>query len=130
MMVNPNHPRRIVVIDDDTEISQSLHLVLTATGYEVVVARDGVAGLLECERLRPDLVILDMMMPKQSGFLVLETLRQHQTFPSRVIMITANDGDRHREYAKQLGVDAYIQKPFSMESFLTEVDRVLKKDES
>ena len=65
------------------------------------------------------------MMPKRSGFLVLETLRQLDTDPTRVIMITANEGNRHKEYAEQLGVDAYIRKPFPMETLIAEVQRLL-----
>ena len=116
---------RVLLVDDDPEISESMRLTLEATGYEVLSARDGNAGLVLAERENPDLIILDMMMPKRSGFLVLEALRQSKTFPSRIIMITANDGNRHREYAKQLGVDAYIRKPFPMDVLLTTMARVL-----
>lgn len=116
---------RVLLVDDDPEISESMRLTLEATGYEVLAARDGNAGLVLAERENPDLIILDMMMPKRSGFLVLEALRQSKTFPSRIIMITANDGNRHREYAKQLGVDAYIRKPFPMDVLLSTMEKVL-----
>lgn len=116
---------RVLLVDDDPEISESMRLTLEATGYEVLAARDGNAGLVLAERENPDLIILDMMMPKRSGFLVLEALRQSKTFPARIIMITANDGNRHREYAKQLGVDAYIRKPFPMDVLLSTMERVL-----
>ncbi|MDO5552993.1 MAG: response regulator [Planctomycetia bacterium] len=118
---------KVLVIDDDPEISESIRIALEVTGYDVVVARNGSAGLALAERLNPDLIILDMMMPKRSGFLVLETLRQTRKVPNRVIMITANEGTRHKDYAKELGVDEYIHKPFPMDVLLEAVVRVLHK---
>ena len=78
------------------------------------------------EKEDPDLVILDMMMPKRSGFLVLEKLRKTRAIPMRVIMITANEGSRHKAYADMLGVDDYIRKPFAMDKLVDCVDRLLK----
>lgn len=119
--------KRILIVDDDPEISESTRLALEALGYEVEVARDGSTGLALAERRRPDLMILDMMMPKRSGFLVLETLRQIDDFPTRIIMITANEGNRHKEYAEKLGVDAYIRKPFPMDELIDAIERVLNE---
>lgn len=118
-------PRRILLVDDDAEIVESMRTVLESKGYEILVARDGNQGLLLAERDRPDLVILDMMMPKRSGFLVLEKLRRSHPFPVRVVMITANEGSRHKAYAEMLGVDDYIRKPFSMDRLLHSVERLL-----
>ena len=78
------------------------------------------------EREDPDLVILDMMMPKRSGFLVLEKLRRTRPVPIRVIMITANEGSRHKAYAEMLGVDDYIRKPFAMDRLLESVARLVE----
>jgi len=77
------------------------------------------------ERDDPDLLILDMMMPRRSGFLVLEKVRRTRPVPLRVIMITANEGNRHKAYAEILGVDDYIRKPFAMDRLLESVDRLL-----
>ena len=107
--------KRILLVDDDAEIVESLRLALEANGYNVLVARDGNQGLALSERENPDLVILDMMMPKRSGFLVLEKMRRTRETPMRVIMITANEGSRHKAYAEMLGVDDYIRKPFPMD---------------
>jgi len=98
---------------------------LEARGYAVLVARDGNQGLAMAEREDPDLVILDMMMPKRSGFLVLEKLRRSRRVPLRIIMITANEGSRHKAYAEMLGVDDYIRKPFPMDRLMDSVDRLL-----
>ncbi|RMF87357.1 MAG: response regulator [Planctomycetota bacterium] len=117
--------KRILLVDDDAEIIESMRMALEAMGYEILVARDGNQGLAMVDRERPDLVILDMMMPKRSGFLVLERLRQSQAFPMRVIMITANEGSRHKAYAEMLGVDDYIRKPFPMDRLIDSVNRLL-----
>ncbi len=116
---------RILIVDDDYEIVESVRIPLEAKGYEVLVARDGNQGLAMVEREDPDLVILDMMMPKRSGFLVLEKLRRTRRVPTRVIMITANEGSRHKAYAEMLGVDDYIRKPFAMDRLLGSVGRLL-----
>ena len=82
-------------------------------------------GIAVAERENPDLVILDMMMPKRSGFLVLEKLRREYGHPIHIIMVTANEGNRHRAYAEMLGVDDYIRKPFAMERLLESVQKLL-----
>jgi DNA-binding response OmpR family regulator len=118
--------KKILLVDDDREIVESMRIALDASGYETMVARDGNQGLAMVEREDPDLVILDMMMPKRSGFLVLERLRRTRPVPVRVIMITANEGSRHKAYAEMLGVDDYIRKPFAMDRLLDSVGRLLK----
>lgn len=117
--------KRVLLVDDDSEIVDSMQTVLESRGYEVMVARDGNQGLAMAEQESPDLVILDMMMPKRSGFLVLERLRRSHSVPLRVIMITANEGSRHKAYAEMLGVDDYIRKPFAMDRLLESVNRLL-----
>lgn len=117
--------QRVLIVDDDHEIVESVRFALEANGYEVLVARDGNQGLAMAEREDPDLVVLDMMMPKRSGFLVLEKLRRSRPVPLRVIMITANEGSRHKAYAEMLGVDDYIRKPFAMDRLMESVKRLL-----
>ena len=117
--------KRILLVDDDAEIIESLRLALEANGYTVLIARDGNQGLALSERENPDLVILDMMMPKRSGFLVLEKMRRTRDTPLRVIMITANEGSRHKAYAEMLGVDDYIRKPFPMDRLIESVQRLI-----
>ncbi len=117
--------KRVLIVDDDREIADSVRYALQSRGYEVLLARDGNQGLAMAEREDPDLMILDMMMPKRSGFLVLEKLRRTRSFPLRIIMITANEGSRHKAYAEMLGVDDYIRKPFAMERLMESVDRLL-----
>ena len=121
----PESPLCILVVDDDVEIGQSVRFALEAKGYKVLNATDGNQGLALAETEDPDLIILDMMMPKRSGFLVLEKLRRSRPVPTRIIMITANEGNRHKEYAELLGVDDYIRKPFQMDRLLESVERLL-----
>ena len=115
----------VLVVDDDREIAESLRCALSAEGYHVSVATDGNQGVAYAEAKHPDLVILDMMMPRRSGFLVLERLRQYSDDPVPVIMITGNEGSRHREYAEMLGVSDYIHKPFTMDRLITSVTNLL-----
>ena len=117
--------KRVLIVDDDAEIVESIRFALETKGYEILIARDGNQGLSMAEREDPDLVILDMMMPKRSGFLVLEKLRRTRPVPMRVIMITANEGSRHKAYAEMLGVDDYIRKPFAMDRLVDSVQRLL-----
>ncbi len=97
--------KRVLIVDDDFEIIEAVRYALEGAGHEVVVARDGNQGLALAERENPDLMILDMMMPKRSGFLVLEKLRRLRDEPLPVIMITGNEGSRHKAYA-ELSVSA------------------------
>jgi len=117
--------KRVLLVDDDPEIIDAIRYALEAKGFQIFIARDGNQGLAMAEREDPDLVILDMMMPKRSGFLVLEKLRRTREVPVRVIMITANEGSRHKAYAEMLGVDDYLRKPFAMDKLVDSVQRLL-----
>ncbi len=116
--------KTVLLVDDDAEVLGAMRVVLERRGYRVVSAADGNMGLAVAEREAPDLVIVDMMMPKKSGFLVLEKLKGRNRTTPRVIMITANEGSRHRAYAEMLGVDDYIRKPFAMDKLLDSVARL------
>ncbi len=116
--------KTILLVDDDPEILNAMRLVFDKRGYRVLTASDGNMGLAVAERDAPDLVIVDMMMPKKSGFLVLEKLKARNREVPRVIMITANEGSRHRAYAEMLGVDDYIRKPFAMDRLVESVEKL------
>lgn len=120
--------KKVLLVDDDEEIIMSMKIALESRGYQVLTANDGNAGLAVVERDRPDLMITDMMMPKRSGFLVLEKLRtsdDQNKNVMKVIMVTGNEGNRHKEYAEQLGVDDYIRKPFAMERLIESVEKLI-----
>jgi DNA-binding response OmpR family regulator len=116
---------KILIVDDDPEIIESLRYALETNGYEVIIARDGNQGVALAERELPDLMILDMMMPKRSGFLVLEKLRRANELKIPVIMVTGNEGSRHKAYAELLGVNDYIRKPFPMDRLLGAIRKLL-----
>ncbi|WP_254510333.1 response regulator transcription factor [Anatilimnocola floriformis] len=115
--------KRILLVDDDAEIIDAMRYALESKGYTILVARDGNQGLAIAESDQPNLVILDMMMPKRSGFLVLEKLRRIPEASTKVIMITANEGSRHKAYAEMLGVNEYLRKPFAMDKLIDAVQR-------
>jgi DNA-binding response OmpR family regulator len=116
--------KTILVVDDDIELSDGLRVVLEKLGYRVIQARDGQQGKQMVYQHRPDLMILDMMMPRMGGYPVLEHFKGKTDAPP-VIMITANEGSRHKAYAEYLGVVDYIRKPFAMERLLEAVHRAL-----
>jgi DNA-binding response OmpR family regulator len=118
-------PRRILLIEDDREISSTLSSVLDGAGYHVLTASNGIDGQRLIEAERPDLVITDMMMPRLGGFPVLEFLKTLSD-PPKVIMITANEGGRHKAYAEMLGVVDYLRKPFAMDVLLEAVRKALE----
>lgn len=117
---------KILIVDDDPSIIRTMSEALRPQGFEVVSAPDGNQGLACIEFFKPDVVILDLMMPKRSGLLVLEGMREmDQYIPA--IMVTGNDGTRHRHYAEILGVDAYLTKPIRVELLVRTVKRVLEE---
>ena len=116
--------KTILVVDDDLELSEGLRVVLEKQGHRVIQARDGHQGKKLVYDQRPDLVILDMMMPRMGGYPVLEHFKDKPDAPP-IIMITANEGSRHKAYAEYLGVIDYIRKPFAMERLLDAVERGL-----
>jgi DNA-binding response OmpR family regulator len=117
-------PKTILVVDDDRELVDGVRMVLERAGYRVLQAHDGHQGKQKIYDTRPDLVILDMMMPRMGGYPVLEHFKGKPDAPP-VIMITANEGSRHKAYAEYLGVVAYLRKPFAMEKLLDAVDKAL-----
>jgi DNA-binding response OmpR family regulator len=115
--------KTILIVDDDRELVDALRAMLERAGYAVLHAHDGHQGKQMIYNHRPDLVILDMMMPRMGGYPVLEHFRGKEAPP--IIMITANEGSRHKAYAEYLGVVDYIRKPFAMERLLEAVQKVL-----
>jgi len=118
------NPKTILVVDDDHELSDGLRVVLEKQGFRVLQARDGQQGKQMVYQHHPDLLILDMMMPRMGGYPVLEHFKGKADAPP-IIMITANEGSRHKAYAEYLGVIDYIRKPFAMERLLESVHKGL-----
>jgi len=117
--------KTILIVDDDREVVASLKALLESKGHRVLSAHDGNAGLALSESGQPDLILVDMMMPHKSGFIVLETLKRRGAASPKIVMMTANEGGRHRAYAEMLGVDDYLRKPFSFDELSAVIDRLL-----
>jgi len=119
--------KAILLVDDDAEILSAMEVALAETGATIHTARDGSGAVQKIASADPDLIVLDMMLPKRSGFLVLENLQPRKQRGKRpfVIMITGNEGKRHEAYARGLGVDDYLNKPFRMDRLLTSIETLL-----
>jgi len=118
--------KTILVVDDDPDILTAITATLQETGATIETATDGNSAVRIAEQKNPDLVILDIMLPQKSGFLVLERIKQSASgHQPRIVMITANQGRRHRQYAEALGVDEYLNKPFPMERLLEVTESLL-----
>lgn len=109
--------KKFLVVDDDQEVRSAIDQALQAEGALTQTCGDGNSAVRIVEEDPPDMVVLDMMLPKRSGFLVLEKIKQFEICP-RVIMVTANEGKRHQQYAEVLGVDGYILKPVRLEKLI------------
>lgn len=120
--------KTILLVDDDSDLIHSLtQPLIDHTGLDVVSACNGDDAIAMWEKFDPVVMILDMMLPKRSGFLVLDRIvKSRQVYP-KVAMITANRGKRHRFYAESLGVDAYLMKPFRTESLLSVVSGFIRE---
>lgn len=109
---------KVVLVDDDADVLEAMDTAMKAEGAITRTVADGNEAVRVCQEDAPDLVILDMMLPKRSGFLVLEKIKGYENCPA-VIMLTANEGRRHQAYAESLGVDRYLLKPAPLEKLLS-----------
>ncbi|MEE9212118.1 MAG: response regulator [Phycisphaeraceae bacterium] len=116
----------ILIVDDDRDVLESMNQALRAEGAVTRTCQDGNSAVRLCETESPDVVVLDMMLPKRSGFLVLERVKRLPNAPI-VIMVTANEGKRHQQYAENLGVDGYFIKPVRLERLITLAMELLAK---
>jgi len=118
----------VLIVDDEPNILLSLQFVMKKAGYDVRTAKDGEEALAEIARAKPNLVLLDVMMPKLDGFSVCQRIRATSEWKDvRVIMLTARGRDVEREKGLMLGADDYITKPFSTKDATERVAAVLAK---
>jgi DNA-binding response OmpR family regulator len=120
---------KVLIVDDDRDVLESIDAAFQSEGALTQVAMDGNEAVKICREEPPDLVILDMMLPKRSGFLALEKIKGYEDSPL-IIMVTANEGKRHQAYAESLGVDRYLQKPVPLIRLIeTAIELLKKRDE-
>ena len=129
---------KILVVDDDPDILDAVAMILESQGYEVVMARDGIEGLATLKAENPDLMILDLLMPKMDGFAVCKELQdprwsKYKDIPILILTSVREEASRRRyelETGLELDVDDYVEKPFSPDILLERVERLIKKKKS
>lgn len=119
-------PKHILIVDDEPNIVLSLEFLMRKAGYEVTTARDGEEALAAIEQSVPDLVLLDVMMPRKDGYQVCQHLRERDDLKGlRIVMLTARGRDVEREKGLSLGADDYVTKPFSTQEVVSKVQQLL-----
>jgi two-component system, OmpR family, alkaline phosphatase synthesis response regulator PhoP len=118
--------KKVLIVDDEPNITISVEFLMRREGFEVLVARDGEEGLARIRADRPDLVVLDVMMPKLDGFEVCKAVRADPTLAGvRILMLTAKGRAAEISKGLSLGADAYIPKPFSTRELVAKVKELL-----
>jgi DNA-binding response OmpR family regulator len=128
-MAEPFDGKNILIVDDDTDILTALVEMFKDSGAEIMTATDGNTAVRLATEKKPDLLILDAMLPRRSGFLVLEKLKVNKQAGTKpyVIMITGNKGKRYQECAETFGAEDFINKPFKMTQLKDSVESWLAK---
>ena len=114
--------KKVLIVDDERDITETIKFVLEAAGYECLCAYDGEEGLNAAKELNPDLIILDVMMPKINGFKISRLLKfdtRYKDIP--ILMLTARSQEKDRELGEETGADEYITKPFDIDFVLERV---------
>lgn len=118
--------KTILIVDDDRDLRLGLQTILRQKGFQTIEAEDGQDAKSLIDGKRPDLVILDMMMPRWGGFMVLEQYQNKADAPP-FIMITADEGEKNKAYAEKAGVVDFIRKPFSLSRLMEGVEKGLRE---
>jgi DNA-binding response OmpR family regulator len=126
-MSSPLEGKRILLVDDDHDILASMQAALEPTGAVLDTAGNGNLAVELAEKNQPDVIVLDMMLPGRSGFLVLEKLKAKKPRNTKpfVIMITGNTGARHKMFAESLGVSEYFTKPVKMDKLIATAEKLV-----
>ena len=129
MTMTTTETRRVLIIEDNPDLAFGLSRSVEAEGYQVEVAEDGRKGLDLARANRPDLIILDLMLPEVDGYQVLRTLREEgQQMP--VLVLTARGEEADRVFGFRLGADDYVTKPFSLSELIARVKAILRRTQS
>lgn len=119
-------PKKILVVDDENELLKALSIRLKTSGYEVITASDGQEGLEKAKSQSPDLIVLDILMPKMDGYEVCRMLKFDEKYKSiPVIMLTAKAQDIDKAMGKKVGADDYITKPFETQDLVDKIKKHL-----
>ena len=120
--------KRVLIVEDDSSLVVGLSSALQSEGYEVLVAMTGPEGLRLATEERPDLILLDLMLPEMSGFEICKRIRD-QHLKSKVIMLTCRSDENDRVFGLELGADDYVTKPFSLRELLARLRAQLRRDD-
>lgn len=126
-MSNDMHMSTILLVEDDPILSETLRYNLEREGYAVINAQDGVVGLERARRDQPDMVILDVMLPRLDGFSICRILRQESEVP--ILILTARQDEIDRIAGLELGADDYVAKPFSLGELLARVRAIMRRSD-
>jgi len=119
--------KKILIVDDERDMVEALTVRLEKNGYGVISAYDGLDGLEKAKRERPDLIILDLMLPKMDGYRVCALLKKDSRYSMiPIIIFTAKAQVSDRELGIELGAEAYITKPFDAQILLTKIKELIK----
>ncbi|HEX2051629.1 MAG TPA: response regulator [Actinomycetota bacterium] len=113
--------KRVLVVEDEDSVRELERLILEQHGYEVVEARDGLEGLAKAEFRRPDLILLDLMMPDVSGGRMFDEMRAHPATSGIPIVVVTGKPDAHEMFDDEIGADDVIMKPFEAERLLARI---------
>ena len=120
--------KKILIVEDDAALMLGLTSLIGDEGYEPHAARTGPEGLRLAKELRPDLIVLDIMLPGMSGFEICKRVRDER-IPSKVLMLTAKDEEDDKIFGFELGADDYLTKPFSLRELLARIRAMLRRDD-
>ncbi len=121
--------KKILIVDDEPNIVTSLEFLMQREGYQVAVAVDGDEALAKVAEFTPDLVLLDIMLPKKSGFEVCQEVRLNPMWQAiKIVMLTAKGRDTEVQKGLAIGADAYMTKPFSTKELVARVKQLLDSD--
>jgi len=118
-------PKKILLVDDETQILEICHDYLKSSGYDVVTAMDGFQGLAAARREKPDLIVLDLILPEMDGLDVCRTIRRQSNVP--IIMLTGRAEETDKVIGLEIGADDYMTKPFSLRELVARIHVVLRR---
>jgi two-component system alkaline phosphatase synthesis response regulator PhoP/two-component system response regulator VicR len=128
--MSENKKPKILLVDDEADIVTIVRMRLESVGYEVVVATDGKEALNAARTIKPDLIILDLMLPTMDGFSVARMLKYDARYKNiPIIMLTAKAGEYVRKTGEQVGIDAYFTKPFDAVKLIAKIKELLSKND-
>jgi len=119
---------KILIVDDEPDIVTALGIRMKSAGFEVITAADGMEGLDAARKQNPDLILLDIMLPKLDGYKVCRILKFDENYRHiPILMITAKVTDINKKMGEEVGADAYITKPFNSDELMAKIKEILEK---